>query len=50
MEAEQKVYDLIVEAAGGGEGPTGDEFFGDAGDSRWGDDSGEAHCHSRRSS
>ena len=26
MEAEQKVYDLIVEAAGGGEGPTGDEF------------------------
>ena len=26
LEAEQKVYDLIVEAAGGGEGPTGDEF------------------------
>ncbi len=30
MDAAQRVYGLIVEAAGGGEGPEQDEFFGDA--------------------
>ncbi|MDQ6821458.1 MAG: hypothetical protein M3076_14180 [Actinomycetota bacterium] len=35
MEAEEKVYELIVEAAGGGEGPEQDEFFGDGGEALW---------------